>query len=72
MVTQEMLDKAIREYPIGTIVESAYNGDEYLVDRKPKFSGYDITAGPYIYYNEKWAKILSTPEPIINNTYDLW
>lgn len=79
-MTQEerdiLLAKAERNYPMGTVFESAYSGSrrtresKVLIWDKWKTGILDDDSGGYVYDNEKWAVIVSLPEiktlPIFN------
>jgi len=73
---EELLEKARRDYPAGTVFKSAYNSDRkgkvthlnFFVENKNIFTDqlYDDLAeegiGEAIYYEGKWAEIISKPE----------
>ncbi len=74
MVTEEMLEKAKRDYPIGTIyIPLSNSGSKEFTKRtayrKPRElnSGIDVGFG-YIYYHNKWAEIVKPIETI----HELW
>ena len=59
------LDKAIRDYPIGTKHRGISGIDEYFVTETPIWLGCEIFGGDGIIYSEpydRWAKIVSKPE----------
>lgn len=75
---EELLEKARRDYPAGTVFKSAYNSDRkgkvthlnFFVENKNIFTDqlYDDLAeegiGEAIYYEGVWAEIISKPEVI--------
>lgn len=71
MTREEILEKAIREYPIGTIHTGAAGYQKFKVDRIPYYSNEFIHSsifggGMGCIYNtgtKHWAKIISKPEP---------
>lgn len=59
----QLLAKAIRDYPIGTKAKSAYNGKEYTVDKVPTIeTNGNISCHFYLYHEGKWAEIVSKAE----------
>lgn len=63
---EELLAKAIKEYPIGTF-HKGVSGSKYAVTRTPHFAGDNIYGGEsgciYHSFSNGWATIISKPEP---------
>lgn len=67
MTNEQLLEKAKKDYPVGTVFKSAYSGDTFTVkSNSHAFCGKSIVvdSGPYLYNhsNGKWAEIISKPE----------
>lgn len=67
MNNSDLLEKAKREYPIGTkVMYNNYNNREYEVKKELQWQGCGIShyGLPFIYHKDtdKWAEIVSTPE----------
>jgi len=63
---ENLLEKAIRDYPIGTVYRSVMSGDVHTVLSTPEYYNKKcdiIAGGNYIYYNDRWAEIISSPVP---------
>lgn len=73
---EEILQKAINDFPIGTEFISVH-GNKDIIKEIPYIDSYYIVVnckyerGRIIYQNEDWATIISTPETIINN-FEIW
>lgn len=88
MTNEELLVKAIKDYPPGTIIQSVRGG-------KNGSSGHNtietIGESPFYFFNEnyvditskditgfiwskinRWAKIISNPQSLVNNNYNLF
>lgn len=63
-ITEPLLEYAKKKYPVGIKIKSAYAGDEYSIKSNLFFSGENIDNGGtgYVYYNGRWAEIISLPE----------
>jgi hypothetical protein len=74
MTIEEKLAHAIENYPIGTVFISPYSNNQFTVNKTPTIRGRtnisteDKSASPWIYYDGKWALIVSSPI----NAYELW
>ena len=74
----ELLEYAVKNYPIGTRFKSAITSDECIVSSKP-YIGYGksiYSAGMCIYNRDtdKWAKIISKPstkQPVPNQSAEI-
>lgn len=74
MTDEEILEKVKRDYPKGTIFESALSGDTYtssgeffLTNSRPRDAQH---MNPWYLYDNKWAKIIKSiiiKEEVINN-----
>lgn len=79
MEKNEELEEAQRRYPIGTKFKSPKTGDVYTITRDNYYTqGDDIRCqvdkeySPWLRYNGNWAEIISKPEPVINNNYQIY
>lgn len=82
-MNDELIAEAKQRYPIGTKIKSPQSGHNFIIDTDEFFIAHnnnDIRCvtkkfNPCIQdirYNGKWSEIISKPEPIIINTYDIW
>jgi len=73
MTNEKLLIKARRDYPIGIKFISPENNRTYIIKNDRYWIGTSESilasinghSGEYIYYNDKWAKIVSKPKKII-------
>lgn len=71
MTDEELLKKAIRDYPVGTKYLSAYSGSESINTTNSFIIGDDSISidGFDVYFNGKWAKIINSPKQNENLIY---
>lgn len=76
MDKKELLKIAKEKYPVGTVIISPYSkdtfeiiGKEFKLNQHNNIHVLDNGAyAPYVYYNNKWAEIISSPV----KSYELW
>lgn len=81
MVTKEMLEKAKRDYPIGTVYACAAREEANVISHLYIYEVESMTWAPSpsdaiygergkgcLYNNGRWAKIINSP----NMIYELW
>jgi hypothetical protein len=65
-ITEPLLKYARNNYPIGCQIKSAMSGDKVEVSHRNTFmtsgGSIDNSSHGYLYYNGKWAEIVSLPE----------
>lgn len=74
----ELLEYAVKNYPIGTVCESAYSGNKFVISQPFKISGMDdVVNGLMVVFDRtknKWAKIISKPstkQPVPNQSAEV-
>ena len=85
MARKEILERAIREYPVGTKIRSCQSGSIYTItSQKARWSDNDLqfesgSSGPYIYpyihHKGSWSEILEkapSVEPEVINSYSIF
>lgn len=73
MNKEELLAKAIKDYPIGTVFLSVISNDPMLSMNIPYWSNYNSictkpSANGVVYKDNIWAKIISYPKGYIRST----
>jgi hypothetical protein len=68
LTKEELLEKAKKDYPIGSKVKSTYSGKEYILESQNFICNNNdeiyVDNRCFVYHDKKWAKIISKP----NNT----
>lgn len=88
MTKEEILAKAIQDYPIGAKIKSCQSGDEFIISSQDtiwisadqlQFRGKDLGGGnstPFVHYSGKWSEVLELPKGHnkgeVNNTYTIF
>lgn len=78
---EKLLAEAKQRYPIGTKFKSPQSGSTFTIDDGKYWGagGGDIRCdtnnkrySPFLKYNDKWAEVISRPEPVVINTYEIY
>ncbi len=77
---EKLLAEAKQRYPVGTKFKSPQSGDFYTVDKDDYWtSGGNVRCNlikkqysPFLKWEGKWAEIISRPEPVVINNYQIY
>lgn len=81
MARKEILERAIREYPVGTKIRSCQSGSIYTItSQKARWSDNYLqfesgSSCPYIHHEGSWSEILEkapSVEPEVINSYSIF
>lgn len=71
---QSLIEEAKRKYPIGTVIRSPQSGTKFTINGNNfTMDGENIRGNgaggytPFLYFKDKWAEIISLPEPEIES-----
>ena len=70
MTIEEIFNKCILDYPVGGSYRSVLDSNIYVLTEKLNLSSYLSISGNFtIYYNGKYAEIISLPENYVKDNH---